>query len=792
MNRDSINGVWRRVRSAITRQPHRRGAPDDDQLFGLRNQPSTFSLSSISSTLRNPRTFLLKNYSSNLSDATLQRNNAQVVVTTTETQSQTYAPRPPRERWIIGVRQCANVGAFILILNLVFIFTAAGLARRFPENSKFGATAVLYKGKCSTTKTWDVALHFVINGLSTFILGASNYCMQSLVAPTRQEVDKAHAQGIWLDIGCASIKNLRAIGRSRLILWIVLMLTATPFHLLYNSMLFESLSTNEFGAMVGPKDLNSSNVYDLTTPAINKCVSCPSINGISDYTPYLNWSEIASELANNNYERRKFSDCRGSSQTGVRAVIMLAENLTVSDGGNAAILATDNSEDFMNQSVLAIPYFYTNGSHNASAECQSSESVYVAYQYEVYGGPYLSAEQAIPNSYVTHECLVIRAPQHCQLLYSPPICLVIAIAAFAKVCAMFMAARITRKRGKPLLTVGDAIASFISKPDPTTKDLCWMSGKDVRKGAWKQSNELEDESAIYKTLSKPRRWLHAPTRLRWSATLILCFGCIFVSIWLLFAAIAGMPYDSSPFLSSSQFTNIFSSNVNENDYGVFYIYNGHPTMISYVVVANTPQLLVTMCYYCYNAVLSSMLAASEFDSYAKKRKALRVHWPVRGSEQRTTYWLSVPYRYCIPVLALYMVLHWLISQAIFYLSLIPYTVFDEVVAYESINAVGFTSSYVFLSILVGAVMVTIPCSLAWRKFKSNMPLAGSCSAAISAACHPPAHEDLSRAVLGKVKWGQVILPGQPIDSLQPNDSENGHCTFTSLETVDPTLTKMYA
>ncbi|KAJ5094633.1 hypothetical protein N7456_010494 [Penicillium angulare] len=791
MNRDSTNGVWRRIRSAVSRQPHRRGAPGEDQtrLFVLRNQSSTFSLSSISSTLRNPRTFLLKNYSSNQSDVTLQGGNAQVVVTTTEAQNQTYPPRPPRERWIIGVRQCANVGAFIFILNLVAILTAAGVARRFPENSVFGATAVLYRGKCSTTKTWDVALHFVINGLSTFILGASNYCMQSLVAPTREEVDKAHAQGIWLDIGCASIKNLRAIGRSRLILWILLMLTATPFHLLYNSMLFESLSTNEFGAMVGPKDLNSSNVWDLTTPVLEKCVACPNLNYAA---PYLNWTEIASEIANNNYERRKFSDCRGDSQTGVKAVIMLAENLTVSDGGNAAILATDNSQEFMDKTVLAIPYFYTNGSHNASAECQSSESVYMAYQDEVYGGYSLSAGDTIPNSYPSHECLVIRAPQHCQLLYSPPICLVIALAAFAKVCAMFMAARITRKRGKPLLTIGDAIASFIAKPDPTTKDLCWMSSKDVRKGAWKPPNELEGEGVIYKTLSKPRRWLHAPTRLRWSATLFLCFGCIFVSIWLLFAAIAGMPYESSPFLSASQFSNIFSSNVNENDYGVFYLYQDHPTMMSYVVVANTPQLLVTMCYYCYNAVLSSMLAASEFDSYAKKRKALRVHWPVKGSEQRTTYWLSVPYRYCVPVLALYMVLHWLISQAIFYLSLIPYTPFDQVAEGESINAVGFTSSYVFLALLVGIIMVTIPCSLAWRKFKSNMPLAGSCSAAISAACHPPAHEDLHRAVLGKVKWGQVNLPGQPIDSLQPNDSENGHCTFTSLETVDPTLTTMYA
>ena len=56
--------------------------------------------------------------------------------------------------------------------------------------------------------------------------------MQTLVAPTREEVDRAHASGKWLDIGSASIKNLLAIGKDRLALWIVLMITTTPFHLM--------------------------------------------------------------------------------------------------------------------------------------------------------------------------------------------------------------------------------------------------------------------------------------------------------------------------------------------------------------------------------------------------------------------------------------------------------------------------------------------------------------------------------------------------------------------------------
>lgn len=57
--------------------------------------------------------------------------------------------------------------------------------------------------------------------------------MQTLVAPTREEIDEFHVRGRWLDIGSASVKNLLAIGRGRLVLWVVLLITTTPFHLLY-------------------------------------------------------------------------------------------------------------------------------------------------------------------------------------------------------------------------------------------------------------------------------------------------------------------------------------------------------------------------------------------------------------------------------------------------------------------------------------------------------------------------------------------------------------------------------
>jgi len=68
--------------------------------------------------------------------------------------------------------------------------------------------------------------------------------MQRLAAPTRAEVDDAHAKKKWVDIGIPSIKNLLFIEKERVILWLLLGLSSLPLHFFYNSVVFEELSGN--------------------------------------------------------------------------------------------------------------------------------------------------------------------------------------------------------------------------------------------------------------------------------------------------------------------------------------------------------------------------------------------------------------------------------------------------------------------------------------------------------------------------------------------------------------------
>ena len=93
-----------------------------------------------------------------------------------------------------------------------------------------GGLVPIYEGSCSWVKNVDTAAHLLINALSTLLLGASNLCMQLLVAPTREEVDKAHLQKRWLDIGVPSWRNLKSISRIRCLMWCVLGLSSVPLH----------------------------------------------------------------------------------------------------------------------------------------------------------------------------------------------------------------------------------------------------------------------------------------------------------------------------------------------------------------------------------------------------------------------------------------------------------------------------------------------------------------------------------------------------------------------------------
>ena len=120
------------------------------------------------------------------------------------------------------IRSGTVLAFVVLLINVCFMIST---------NIRFGSTrgtTVLYEGKCSKVSGWNSGIHVVINIFSIVLLAASNYAMQCLSSPTRQEIDKAHSLGHWLDIGVPSLRNLMKISRRRSYLWIGLAASSLP------------------------------------------------------------------------------------------------------------------------------------------------------------------------------------------------------------------------------------------------------------------------------------------------------------------------------------------------------------------------------------------------------------------------------------------------------------------------------------------------------------------------------------------------------------------------------------
>ncbi|RJE24013.1 hypothetical protein PHISCL_03668 [Aspergillus sclerotialis] len=182
-----------------------------------------------------------------------------------------------------------------------------------------------------------------------------------------------------------------------------------------------------------------------------------------------------------------------------------------------------------------------------------------------------------------------------------------------------------------------------------------------------------------------------------------------------------------------------------------------------------------------------MTLASEWSRYAFQRKGLRVSSEPRMS-QRSTYFLSLPYRYALPLIGTSGILHWLISQSLFLVGIEAYTADLKHDPASDLNTCGYSPVAIVCSILVGAAMVASLVGLSFKRFKSGMPVAGSCSLAIAAACYPAdGPVDDSRA-----RWLRQNLEFLPLQwGVISSDGEFGHCSFSCEDVSMPKQGKAY-
>lgn len=125
------------------------------------------------------------------------------------------------------------VSIVFLILTLSHVFLVA-------RSGDPAGYHVIYSGGCADNKIGrlNTLLHLLINILSSLVLASSNFFMQVLNAPSREELDNAHEKGTSLDVGVSSPGNFFKVSLFKKTMWILFFLSSIPIHVLFNSSIF--------------------------------------------------------------------------------------------------------------------------------------------------------------------------------------------------------------------------------------------------------------------------------------------------------------------------------------------------------------------------------------------------------------------------------------------------------------------------------------------------------------------------------------------------------------------------
>ncbi|PKY00531.1 hypothetical protein P168DRAFT_224540, partial [Aspergillus campestris IBT 28561] len=671
----------------------------------------------------------------------------------------------PGQEWIKGVLLCAWGCSAILALNVILAIIAIVVAYKRPSYSdRHFEYAELYRGSCSTTNGWTTGMHLVINVLSTALLAASNYSMQCLSAPSRADIDQAHSKRTWLDIGVFSARNLWAMDARRKLLWVILFISSVPVHMMYNSAIFPSITTREYGLVVIPDDPG------MSEPLTRSEDAHLSFTQRVGYSP----EDVRAEYLNRTLkphidvsECLKPYDIEYNTKKGTLLLVVPAEHID----GSPIVGSFD----------WDTPFPFHIGARRFGGNLNN-----LTYPGWSLRAPGNSTWLHLRDFFDDHW---FPFSKQCQFYFSLPISLTVIGCNIAKVICMYLTARCDRR--SVLLTLGDGLSSFLHKPDITTKGRCLMSKLDMTTGElpWCRDPYISDTldttplgemrnsqpvqlRRLPQRLPRRSRWVRSPGWKPWTLTLTFFLACLGTSIFLFHLGFLGT-------------TPMWAQEMGKPT-GDTVFYDGG-NVILLILLANSPQLTYSFLYFLCNGLLTNMRLAVEFNDFATNRKPLRVSWP--KGQQRSAYYISLPYRYGFPLIAVSTIMHWLLSQSLFVVKIRALDVYDNELEEESTTACSWSSKAILWTIVVGSLAMGVLIGLGFRRLPSDMPLASSCSAAISASCHPPPED--TEVSLKPVKWGEIInrpRTSTGIEEASEHISENDHAEDTQIEYAHCSLT----
>ncbi|KAF7192513.1 hypothetical protein HII31_06145, partial [Pseudocercospora fuligena] len=664
--------------------------------------------------------------------------------------------------WRFGLAIWALASWIVLVLNISLAIYAA-----YHHISRKGGILTLYQGSCSVVRKRSMIFALVINIMGTTLLAGSNYTMQCLASPTRDEIDTAHTKGDWLEIGVPSIRNLMGrVSWSRTGACFLLGLCSLPTHLLFNSVIFRTATSNSFGTGVaGPA------FPDILPPELLQPWSYSCNHTETDYleddtynrtTQIVNFTSTLIPDRSNSYVEDYTNLVRNSTpyptiNLTVEDCLAIYQKAEVSDYGPVVFFIEPHEGDsatgflFATDSMDYAYQFYgyrtgTTGVHNNVTDLDSVEKAIVSMiptSEASYWGPVdspmlLSVNPGCdsPQTYNVSYCLAMKVPERCEMDISLYI-LVTVIGCNLFTCATMLWTFWTRKEAT-MVTVGDAICSYLDMPQRLPRSR----------------NAPSPRARAEKT---NRSWVSGTDYGTWASFVFLAtISIMIISVWSFTKTGLQLIQD----VPNGRSTLSTSNTRPGNDSG----------FIANAFTLNLPQILLTiLCLLC-NKALSGMLMAREWIAFSSTRKALRVTDP-RG-DQQSTYFLSMPYQYAIPLLLASVLLHWIMSQCFFLISIktVFYSRTGMILSQSVVSKIGIGPWAASVAAILLSVTLIVMTTISCRSFHGGMPIVGCSSLAIARNANR-GEDDVDAAYL-PLKWGK---------SAESASSARCKCIFSSQD-----------
>ena len=382
---------------------------------------------------------------------------------------------------------------FLLIWTLTLLLLIL-FAVSFHASGSWSHTTI-FIGNCAQSDRNILFLRVAINIVATAILTSSNFFLFMLVAPAREDIDKAHKRSRWLEVGIPSLRNLRFITYPKFALWSLIAIASIPLHLFFNSSVYGTdAETNAIVALASEKFLQGGK---FSLPGVGWALAGDTYgwvetdNGRNTFLREIDY--IAQSAAS--WQKLDAPQCfHAYNVTALRDRRHLVVIMATDDGSNSTGWTLPDTQNNGQRYHMLPQYYDSNSSDPLYTLWDAQNNTVEGYFGNIHAlqpntswnfvwPPQLPGYQAVAGQLLTAKyCLSEQIEGFCKNQVSNILLFVVFLCSLGKsvfctvtLCSLWHL--------QPLSTVGDAIQSFICQPDPTTEGMCTFIWRNFTKKA---------------------------------------------------------------------------------------------------------------------------------------------------------------------------------------------------------------------------------------------------------------------------------------------------------------------